>query len=246
MSEDISKHDNYTLVEHLSELRTRIVYSLYAIIIFTIAAWNFSDKIFDLVRQPIMPYLPEGGLIFTAPTDKFMAHLKISILSGLIAACPVWIYQAWRFVEPGLYRKEKRFGFYFMFFGSVLFLTGVAFAYFLVLPTAFEVLLSFGGTTDKPMITIDDYMSFFMMTVLVFGAAFEMPLVLVILGLMGFVTSRSLRRMRRYAIVVIAVVSGIFTPPDAVSMMLLGIPLCLLYEMSILILRVMEPKTNKV
>ncbi|MBY0385842.1 twin-arginine translocase subunit TatC [bacterium] len=239
------EQDNFTLVEHLAELRTRIVYSLYAIVAFTCAAWYFSEQIFDFVRQPITEFLPGKGLVFTAPTDKFMAHLKVSVLTGLIAACPVWIYQVWKFVEPGLYRKEKKFGIYFMFFGSTLFLIGVSFAYFLVLPAAFKVLLSFGGTIDQPMITINDYLSFFLMTTLVFGAAFEMPLVLVILGMLGIVSSRGLSRMRRYAIVVIAIVSAVFTPPDAISMMLLAVPMVLLYEVSILILRFIEPKENK-
>ena len=240
-----SEQDAYTLVEHLAELRTRIVYSLYAIVLFTCAAWYFSEQIFDFVRQPITEYLPGKGLVFTAPTDKFMAHLKVSVLAGLIAACPVWIFQAWKFIAPGLYLKEKKFGRYFMFFGSLLFLTGVSFAYFLVLPAAFKVLLSFGGTVDQPMITINDYLSFFLMTVLVFGAAFEMPLVIVLLGMMGIVSSRGLSRMRRYAIVVIAVVSALFTPPDAISMMLLAVPLTLLYEISIIVLRFIEPKENK-
>lgn len=239
------EQDNYTLVEHLTELRTRIVYSMYAITIFTIAAWCFSDKIFDFVRAPITEYLPSKGLVFTAPTDKFMAHLKVSVLAGVVASCPVWVYQVWRFIEPGLYAKEKKIGRYFIFFGSLLFLVGVSFAYFLVLPAAFKVLLSFGGTIDQPMITINDYMSFFLMTILVFGAAFELPLILVILGLMGIVSSRGLSRMRRYAIVLIAIVAAVFTPPDAFSMTLLGVPLILLYEISIIVLRIIEPKENK-
>ncbi|MCC6137495.1 MAG: twin-arginine translocase subunit TatC [Bdellovibrionaceae bacterium] len=234
--------DNFTLVDHLAELRTRLVYSLYAIIIFSIAAWMFSEQIFDFVRRPIQPHLPQGGLVFTAPTDKFMAHLKVSMLTGIIAACPVWIYHVWRFVEPGLYTKEKKYGIIFMFTGSFLFLSGVCFAYFLVLPTAFEVLLSFGGTTDTAMITISEYLSFFMMTTLVFGGAFEMPLVLVLLGLMGLISSSGLRKARRYAIVVIATVSALFTPPDAISMMLLAVPMCILYEISILVLSFLEPK----
>ncbi len=243
--ESPAEQDNYTLVEHLSELRTRIVYSLYAIVLFTAGAWYFSEQIFDFVRAPISEFLPGKGLVFTAPTDKFMAHIKVSVLAGLIAACPVWIYHLWKFIEPGLYVKEKKFGRYFIFFGTFLFIIGVSFAYFLVLPAAFKVLLSFGGTIDQPMITINDYMSFFLMTILVFGASFEMPLILVILGLMGIVSSRGLSRMRRYAIVAIAIVSALFTPPDAISMMLLAVPMVLLYEASIIILRLIEPKENK-
>lgn len=235
--------DQYTLVEHLTELRSRIVYCLIAVSAFAVGAWVFSEQIFDLVRQPIAPYLPQGGLIFTAPTDKFMAHLKVAVFTGVIAACPVWIYQVWKFVAPGLYSKEKRFGLYFIFFGSILFLTGVSFAYFLVLPSAFKVLLSFGGTQDVAMITIEEYLSFFVTTLLIFGAAFEMPLVLSLLGLMGIVTSRGLRHVRRYAVILIAAVAAIFTPPDVLSMMLLGIPLWLLYEISIIILYFIEPKS---
>ncbi len=241
-----SEQDSYTLVEHLSELRTRIVYSLYAIVLFTCGAWYFSEQLFDFVRAPITGLLPPGeGLYFNAPTEKFMAHIKVSVIAGLVVACPVWIYHVWKFIEPGLYVKEKKFGRYFIFFGTLLFLVGVSFAYFLVLPAGLKVLMEFGGTTDKALITIDYYVSFFLMTILVFGAAFEMPLVIVLLGMMGIVSSRGLGRMRRYAIVVIAVVSAVFTPPDAISMILLAVPLVLLYEISIIVLRFIEPKENK-
>ena len=234
--------DNLSLVEHLTELRTRLVYSLYAIVLLSIGAWASSEFIFDFVRGPIQPHLPTGGLVFTAPTDKFMAHLKVSILTGIIMACPVWIYHLWKFVEPGLYEKEKKYGLIFIFTGSSLFIAGVSFAYFFVMPAAFEVLLSFGGTTDTAMITIGDYLSFFMMTTLVFGAAFEMPLVIVLLGMLGIVSSTGLRKSRRYAIVAIATVAALFTPPDAISMLLLAVPMCLLYEISILTLAFLEPK----
>jgi sec-independent protein translocase protein TatC len=244
--EPTPQQDSYTLVEHLSELRTRIVYSLYAIFIFTCVAWYFSEQLFDFIRRPIAGLLPPGeGLYFNAPTEKFMAHIKVSVIAGLVAACPVWIYHVWKFIEPGLYLKEKKFGRYFILFGTLLFLVGVAFAYFLVLPAGLKVLMEFGGTTDKALITIDYYVSFFLMTVLVFGAAFEMPLIIVLLGMVGIVSSRGLSRMRRYAIVAIAAGSAVFTPPDAISMMLLAVPMVLLYEISILILRVIEPKENK-
>ena len=158
--ENHSPQDEFTLVEHLTELRTRLINSIIAVALLAIVAWNFNEFFFGLVRRPILPYLPEGGLVFTAPMDKFMAHLKVAMLAGVIFACPVWIYQIWRFIAPGLYQNEKRFGLYFIFFGSVLFLTGVSFVYFVVYPLAFDFLMNFGDGTDKAMISINEYLSF--------------------------------------------------------------------------------------
>lgn len=234
--------DEYTLVEHLAELRTRLLYSLVAVVVLSICSYAASEYIFEIIRAPIQPHLPQGGLVFTAPTDKFMAYLKVSFFSGIIFACPVWIFQVWRFIEPGLYTKEKRYGYYFMFFGTALFLTGISFAYFLVLPTATKFLLSFGSNVDTPMITINYYLSFFMKLTLVFGLAFQMPLVLGILGLLGIVNSSLLRRFRRPAIVIISVVAAFFTPPDIMSMILLMGPLWFLYELSVWIVAFIEPK----
>jgi len=225
--------DDYTLVEHLAELRPRLIYSLLAVSVLAIGAWNFSEFFFDIVRRPILPHLPQGGLVFTAPTDKFMAHLKVSILTGVIFACPIWIYQIWMFVAPGLYKNERKFALYFIFFGTFLFLTGVSFVYFVVYPLAFEFLLNFGGQTDSAMITIGDYLSFFMTTTLVFGVAFELPLVLTIFGMAGIVTKSLLIALRRYAIVLICILSAFITPPDVLSMILLVIPMLGLYELSI-------------
>lgn len=236
--------DDLSLIGHLTELRTRLVYSLIAISAGAILAWNFSDVVFELVRRPILPYLPEGGLVFTAPMDKFMAHLKVSFLSGVIGTCPFWIYQLWAFVAPGLYKNEKRFGLYFMFFGSVLFLSGVAFVYTFVFPAAFKVLLNFGGGVDKAMITINDYLSFFTTTTLVFGLAFELPLVLTMLGLAGVVSAKGLGSVRRYAIVIICIASGFLTPPDPLSLALLAVPLYSLYEISILLVRILAPQSD--
>ncbi len=235
MSVSNNPQDDYTLVEHLTELRDRLIRSLIAVAIFSIIAWNFSDFFFSIVRKPILPYLPQNGLVFTAPMDKFMAHLKVSFLTGVIAACPVWIYQFWMFVAPGLYKKEKKYGLYFIFFGTLLFLVGVNFVYFVVYPLAFDFLLNFGGQTDQAMITINDYLSFFMTTTLVFGLAFELPLILTILGMMGIVSKTLLIAMRRYAIILMCVLSAVITPPDVMSMILLVLPLCALYELSIVL-----------
>lgn len=235
--------DGQTLTDHLSELRDRLIRSAWAIFIATIVCWAFSEQIFNIVRAPIAPYLDAGGLIFTNPMDKFIAHMKVALLGGVVIACPIWIYQAWMFVAPGLYSNERKYSMTFIAAGSGLFVMGVLFVYFLVLPMAFHFLLTFGGTTDKPMITINEYMSFFMTTTLVFGAAFELPLIIVILGAIGIVDQKFLREKRRYAVVGLAVLSAIITPPDVLSMLMLLVPLWTLYEISILLVGVMARRS---
>ena len=231
----ISEEPVQTLTDHLEELRYRLIRSTWAVLIATVVCWAFSEQIFNIVRAPIAPFLDAGGLIFTNPMDKFLAHVKVSLLSGVIIACPIWLYQAWMFVAPGLYSHERKYSMVFIGAGTTLFLCGVFFVYFLVLPMAFHFLLTFGGTTDKPMITIKEYMSFFITMTLVFGAAFELPLVITILGALGIVDQKFLREKRRYAIVILAVLSAIITPPDILSMLMLLVPMYLLYELSIIL-----------
>lgn len=240
-----TREDNQTLVDHLTELRDRLVKSAWAIAVTTALCFFFSEQLFNIVRHPIIAHLPEGGLVFTNPMDKFMAHMKLSMVAGVIMACPAWIYQAWMFIAPGLYAHEKKYSLTFVFTGIVLFLAGVSFAYFLVLPSAFEFLFSFGGSVDKPLITISEYMSFFATMTLVFGASFELPLILVALGVLGIVSSDTLREKRRYAIVGLATVAAVITPPDILSMMMLLVPLTALYEISILVVRVVERKRGQ-
>lgn len=233
-----------TIFEHLNELRNRLVKAAYAIAFFTIICWFFNAELFEIVRHPIAPFLQGGGLTFLHPVDKFMAHMKVAVLGGVILSCPIWLYQAWMFVSPGLYAHEKRYSVIFIFAGTVLFTIGVCFAYFLVLPTALDFLLHFGDKgaviSDKPMITIDYYLSFFMTMTLVFGAAFELPLVIVVLGAVGFVSAKFLRAKRRVALVVLAILSAIVTPPDVMSMLLLLVPLYVLYEISIILVAMIE------
>ena len=206
-----------------------------------VVCYNFTDKLFDIIRKPIAPYLPSGGLVFTAPADKFIAHLKLALFGGAILSCPFWIYQIWKFVAPGLYSKERKYSLGFIFAGTSLFIIGVCFAYFLVFPAAFHFLMGYGGDVDKPMITIDQYLSFFTMTSLMFGLSFELPLILVILGMLGIVSSRFLRDKRRYAVVVMAIISAIITPPDLLSMMMM-IPMCALYEVGLWTVYFIEKK----
>jgi sec-independent protein translocase protein TatC len=223
-----------TLVEHLTELRYRVVKMLQGIVLGMGICLYFSEDILTVIRKPILPYLGEnGGLVFTGVMDKFMAHIKVGALAGVILTCPYWLYHVWKFVSPGLYKNERKYAAGFIVTGSTLFLLGVVFVYFLVFPAAFEYLFAIGGSADKPMITIDEYLSFFVLMTIMFGVAFELPLILVILALMGLFDASFLKKNRRMAAVVLAVVAAIMSPPDAMSMILMWIPLLILYESSI-------------
>lgn len=225
-----------TLIEHLTELRIRLVRALLAIGIMTAFAFYFNEILFDIIRRPIAPFLDQsnGALIFTGPLDKFSAAIKVSILAGIILATPLWMYQVWRFVAPGLYKHERKAGLLFISVGSFLFLLGVSFVYFFVYPFAFDFLLNFGGGTDVAMITIKDYLGFFVTTTLLFGLAFELPLFLTIAGFLGLIDRKFLSEKRPYAIVILALVAAMLTPPDPVSMVVMLIPLLILYEASVI------------
>lgn len=231
-----------SLVEHLGELRFRLTRAAYAVFIGMCFCWGFSEKLFDAVRKPIEQYLPGGGLVFTAPIDKFMAHIKLAFVAGLFLSSPFWLYQLWKFISPALYKKERNVAVGFVFFGTLMFALGLLFSYYIVLPMAFKFLMNFGGSVDKPMITIDEYLGFFTQTAVVFGLAFEMPVIISFLGMTGFVSQQFLKDKRRYAVVIIAAVSALVAPPDALSMILLLVPLWFLYEISIVVVGVFEKK----
>ena len=235
---DTSK--DMSLVSHIGELRFRLTRAAIGVFVGMAFCWGFSEKIFNIIRKPILPFLPEGGLIYTAPIDKFMAHIKISFICGLLISAPYWLFHLWKFISPALYKNEKRFAMGFIFFGTFQFLMGLAFTYFIVFPMAFKFLMTFGGDTDKPMITIEHYLGFFTQTALVFGLAFEMPVIITFLGLAGAVSEKFLKTNRRYAVVAITAISAVVAPPDALSMILLMVPLWALYEVSILIVGFFE------
>jgi Twin arginine targeting (Tat) protein translocase TatC len=233
-----------SLIEHLGELRTRLVRCVFILFVATGVAYGFSEKIFNFVRAPIAPYLPGGGLIFTGPMDKFIAHLKLSFVCGIIISCPLWLYQVWLFVAPGLYQKEKRYTAGFIVSGTGLFLLGAAFSYWIAMPMAFQFLMNYGGDIDKPMISIDQYMGFFTQLCLMFGVAFELPLIIVVLGMMGIVSQAFLRKNRRYAIMTIAVIAAVITPPDLLSMVMMLAPMVVLFEAAVIIVGIFEKKRD--
>lgn len=231
-----------SLYEHLSDLRKCLINCVWILLIATGICYGFSEKIFDFVREPIRPYLPGGGLIYTGPLDKFIAHLKLSFVCGILLSCPFWLYQVWKFIAPGLYAKERKYTMGFILSGTGLFVLGAAFSYWIALPMAFQFLMTYGGEVDKPMISIDQYMGFFTQMCLMFGVAFELPLVIVVLGMMGIVSQSFLRKNRRYAIMTIAVIAAIITPPDLLSMVMMLAPMWILFEAAVLIVGIFEKK----
>lgn len=238
MAQPISEEQAQTLTDHLTDLRVCLVKSAWAIAIAAIACWNFADKILEAIAKPVAPYLPNGKLVFLNPTDMFVAHMKLAGLAGLVLACPVWLYQLWKFISPGLYSHERKYSLMFVGASVFLFMFGCTFCYLLVLPAGLKFLLEFGSNAGQAMITLPEYMSFFVTMILVFGLAFELPMVIVVLGLFGIVDQKFLREKRRYAVVILAVAAAVVTPPDVLSMMMLLVPLWLLYEASILVVGV--------
>ncbi len=235
------------LVEHLRELRKRLVYSVIGVVVSAIVAWNFKEELFNIIRKPIEPFLstPEQGLVYTGLMENFIAYVKISLMGGFIISCPFWLYHLWRFLAPALYKEEKKYGLAFIFVGSLLFISGVSFVYFVVYPLAFNFLLSFGQGQDQALISVKEYLSFFLSTTFLFGLAFEIPLILTILGLLGVVSADFLASNRRYAFLILSFVSALMTPPDPTSMLFMAGPLFFLYEISIWSIRILVRDEKK-
>jgi sec-independent protein translocase protein TatC len=222
-------------LDHLEELRWRILKCLLAIGVGLVIAWVVLDKVdlIELLKRPIAPYLPGGRLVFTSPAEPFMLTLKVAFGFGCVLVSPVLIYQIWAFLAPALYERERRLIVPALAVGAVLFLAGAIACYEWLLPAALKVLLGFSREDLTPMITIDRYFGMAVPFIVASGAIAELPLVMTILAALGLVTPQFLARQRRYAFVISAFVAALLTPPDAVSMMLMLIPLALLYEISI-------------
>lgn len=233
---------NTNLESHLLELRHRLFKSLLVILICCIICWFFSSQILHFLRQPIQPFLTHtnGSLIFTAPLDAFLAYLQISIFTGVLIASPFWSYQMWQFIVPGLYKTEKKTFTVFWIIGSALFLVGVIFVYVIILPLVFHVLIPFGNIENQAFITIKHYLSFFTRFALVFGGIFETPLILIALCRMDILSPAILKQYRKHAIVFLAFISALITPPDLLSQIVLLLPLIALYEISIYLTQIFK------
>jgi len=234
-------------LDHLEELRWRILYSLLAVVVGTLVGWVIVEHVdvIGLLIEPIKPLIPGGKLRVTSPTDPFFITLKFAFVMGLVLASPVVGYQAWAFLTPALYERERRLIIPALSAGALLFLAGASAAYLWVLPRALGVLLSFQQNVFDPLITADKYFAFAAQLIIAFGVVTELPLVVVILAILGLVTPQFLARNRRYAIAISAVASALLAPPDAVSMLLMMGPLWLLYEVSIWCAWVVEKRRRR-
>jgi len=224
-----------SFTDHLRELRSRLVQIVIGLCVGFVICWWFKEILLDIVRQPIAHYLTdtEGQLIFTNPLEKFLSYIKIVFFASLLISCPYWMFQIWKFISPGLYKQEKYWSMLFVACGSVFFVCGILFAYFLVFPLAFRFLLSFGGSGELAYISLKEYIAFFIRTAFVFGVVFETPLVLSFAIKLKLVSVEQLKAARPYVIVCIALVSAFVTPPDVLSMFFLMIPLYLFFEASL-------------
>lgn len=224
-------------LDHLEELRWRIIYALGALLV-SVAVGFFIAAQFDIVgllAQPVLPLIPEHKLVYTHPSEGFTIILNAAVIFGLVVSSPIIIYQIWAFLAPALHVHEKRVGIGVLFSGVFLFVAGAALAYFVVVPLALPWLFQFAGPSLVPLITAEDYFSFLFAMVMTFGVSFELPIVILALSALGIVTPALLAKYRRHAIVLIVIVGAFLTPGDMVwTTVALAVPLYALYELSVL------------
>ncbi|HEX4619548.1 MAG TPA: twin-arginine translocase subunit TatC [Steroidobacteraceae bacterium] len=240
MSEEPEKLAEGSLISHLLELRDRLLRSMMAVGLAFLPSVYYSNDIFTFVASPLIAKLPPGSnLIATGVMSPFTTPFKLSFFVALLVAMPYVIYQLWAFVAPGLYRNERRFAVPLLLSSIVLFYAGIAFAYYFVFPVMFQF---FTATTPKGvsmMTDINNYLDFVVTMCFCFGLAFEVPVAVVLLVLMGIVRIESLRKNRGYVLIGIFILAALLTPPDAISQCSLAIPMYLLYEGGILMARVL-------
>ena len=230
-----------TLMEHLGELRKRVVISFIAIIICAFAAYRYMDKIIDIITRPA----GELEFIYLSPPELFMAYIKISLVLGLIISSPVVLLQVWGFVKPGLKKKEKKYVMFALSMGTIFLLMGVIFAYYIIVPMTIKFFIGVSVDRITPSFSFANYVSFVSSLLLSFGLVFELPLLVILLTQLGLVAPKTLRKYRKFIILIIFIVSAILTPPDVVSQVLMAIPMTLLYEFSIMVSSIIYKKKKQ-
>ena len=238
-----------SFLEHLEELRRRIIYCLLAVAAGFFACWGYAERIYGIMQAPIMQALHRHGmaekLVYLNPTEPFNLYLKVGFLAGLFVASPFILYQVWLFISPGLYRNEKRYVFPFMFSTVGLFIAGGIFGYKMVYPAALDFLIGY-GQQFTPMITIGEYTDLFLTIIIGMGVIFEMPILVFFLSLLGIVTAGWMWRNLRYSILVIFIIAAIITPTtDILNMCIFAAPMVALYVLSIAIAWLVHPTQRR-
>jgi sec-independent protein translocase protein TatC len=234
------------LISHLIELRSRLMKAIGAMLLTFLCLVPWSGKIYDLLAQPMMANLPAGTkMIATGVITPFLVPLKVTLLAAFVIALPVMLYQAWAFVAPGLYAHEKRLALPVIIATTLLFLLGMAFCYFFVFGTMFKFIAEVAPGSITPAPDIEQYLSFVMTMFMAFGTTFEVPVIVLLLVKFGVVSLDKLKEIRPYTIVGAFIVAAVVTPPDVTSQFMLAVPMCLLYELGLLLARfvTVEDKT---
>ncbi len=243
--EEPQKEESF--ISHLIELRSRLIKAGVSVVAVFIVLFIYpgASFIYDLLAKPMLNALPQGThMIATGVITPFMVPVKVTMMAALVIALPVVLYQAWAFVAPGLYRHEKRLALPLIVSSTLLFILGMAFCYFFVFRTVFHFIANFAPHSITPAPDIEAYLSFVMTMFLAFGVTFEVPVIVVLLVKTGIVQLDKLRSMRGYMIVAAFVIAAVVTPPDMLSMCMLAVPLCLLFELGLLAARFVQPRAR--
>jgi sec-independent protein translocase protein TatC len=215
-----------SFLEHLDELRSRLIHSLVALVVGALACWGFRTQLFHFLTQPLRTAQPDIQFIYTSPTEALMLYMKMAVFAGLFVAAPYVLYQIWAFVAPGLYRHERHYVLPFVLFGSLFFVGGALFGHYFLFPVTFGFLASFGGQDIRFMPRVGEYFTFYSW----FRLVFQTPVVIFVLSRIGLVTPRFLLRQFKYAILIAFIVAAVVTPtPDAVTQTALALPMLGLY-----------------
>jgi sec-independent protein translocase protein TatC len=239
-----------SLLQHLEELRKRIVISAIAIIGCFLACWWKADLIYGYMQRPITKVLTalhmDPQLVYTSPTEPFNIYMKVGMVAGIFVASPIVLYQVWLFIAPGLFRNEKKYVLPFMFSTVALFLAGGIFGYFMVYPAMLKFLLEYPGGQFRPLITVTQYTDLFLTVIIGLGVVFEMPILIFFLALMGIVDAGFLWKNFRYSILIIFIIAAIVTPTtDILNMCIFAAPMVVLYVFSIGVAWLVHPKRRK-
>jgi sec-independent protein translocase protein TatC len=229
-----------SLISHLVELRERLLRAVIAIAILFVPCAIFQDRLFTLVATPLLEKMPQGtSMIATSPVAPVMVPLKLAFMTAVFLAMPYVLYQVWAFVAPGLYKNEKRFAIPLVFSSIVLFYAGIAFAYFVVFPLMFAFLTTTAPQGVQMMTDMGNYLDFILLLFFAFGVAFEIPVATVLLAATGMVRVETMTKNRGYVILGIFVIAAFLTPPDAISQSFMAVPMYLLYEIGIILSRIL-------